>query len=145
LGLHASGHIEINHARFHDHARIGNIHFEDTIHPRKAEDDAVFHGQRAAAQACAGAARDKRNSFAMANLHDGLNLLRGSGKQDRARQYAKIREAVAFVSVQLLGRGNEAAVADDRAEFAEDGGVHRATSLKHITTEFGGERSTAAS
>ena len=49
LWEHAGGYVEINDAGFDDHAGVGEIDFEDAIHAREADDDAVFDGERAAA------------------------------------------------------------------------------------------------
>ena len=66
---------EIDDTRLDDDARVGNIHFQDAIHPREAEDDPVFNRQRATAQARAGATRDERNFLVMAEANYGLHLL----------------------------------------------------------------------
>ncbi len=123
VGLDTGGDLEIDDAGFDDNAGVGNVDFEDAIHAREAEDDAVFDGERAAAEAGTGAARDEGNLLAMADADYGLDLFSRRGKQYGAGQDTKIREAVAFVRVEFLGRGDEAAVADDGAEFVEDGGA----------------------
>src|SRR5438105_4921369 len=63
--LDASGNLEIDDSRFDDYASVREINFEDAIHAREADDDAVFDGQRAAAQAGAGAACDNFFFFMM--------------------------------------------------------------------------------
>jgi hypothetical protein len=98
-GLNATGDLQVDDSGLYHNARIGNIDFEDAIHARQAEDDSVCDRQRASAQARPRAARDERKSFAMAEPHDGLNLVGRRRKQNRAGQYAKIRETVAFVGV----------------------------------------------
>jgi hypothetical protein len=75
--LNARGHIEIDDAGLDEGAGVGEINLENAVHAREADDDAVFHGQRAAAQARARAASDKGNFFAMTQADDGLHLLRG--------------------------------------------------------------------
>lgn len=45
----ARGDVEIDDAGFDDHAGVGEIDFEDAVHAREADDDAVFYGERAAA------------------------------------------------------------------------------------------------
>jgi hypothetical protein len=45
----AGGDVEIDDAWLDDDASVGEIDFEDAVHAREADDDAVFHGERAAA------------------------------------------------------------------------------------------------
>ena len=45
----ARGDVEIDDAGFDDDAGVGEIDFEDAVHAREADDDAVFYGERAAA------------------------------------------------------------------------------------------------
>jgi hypothetical protein len=61
----------------------------------------------------------------VAGADDGLNLFRGSGQEDRARQHAEINQAVALISVKFLGRGNQAAIVNDCAQFLKDPSIHR--------------------
>jgi len=49
--LDAAGHIEIDHAGFDDYARVRQVHFQNAIHAREADDHTVFNRQRTAAQA----------------------------------------------------------------------------------------------
>ena len=44
---------------------------------------------------------------------------------DRARQHAEINQAVALISVKFLGRGNQAAIVNDCAQFLKDPSIHR--------------------
>ena len=74
----ALGDAGIDDAGLDHHARIGDIDFENAIHARQADDNAVRDRQRSAAEARAGAARHERNPFAMADAHHGLHLLGGS-------------------------------------------------------------------
>ena len=80
----APGDVQIDDPGFDNHASIREINFKDTIHPRQADDDTVFNGERPAAQACARSARNERDSFTVANSNDCLNLFRGIWQQDRA-------------------------------------------------------------
>ena len=54
-----------------------------------------------------------------------LDLFSGSGEQDGAGHDAEIRQAVALVSVQLFGRGNQAAFTNNRAKLLKNVGVHQ--------------------
>jgi len=73
------------------------INLEDAIHSRQADDDSVFNGQRAAAQACPPeAARNEGDSFTVTDSNNRLNLFRGIWQQDRARHDAEIGQAVAL-------------------------------------------------
>ena len=126
MGLDAASHVEIDDTRFDHNARIGNIHFKDVIHARQAEDNAVFDGKRAAAQAGAGTARDEWDFFAMADAQDGLNLLGGVRKQHGARENAEIGEPITFVGAEFLRRRDEAAFSDDGTKLVENSGVHSA-------------------
>ena len=83
LRLDAAGDVQIDDAGLDDDAGVGEIDFEDAVHAREADDDAVFDGQRAAAQAGAGAARDEGDLFAMADADDGLDLCGGSREEER--------------------------------------------------------------
>ena len=47
--LYPAGDFQINHARFDNHARIRQIHFQDAIHPREADHDSVFNRKRSTA------------------------------------------------------------------------------------------------
>src|SRR5215472_4582445 len=125
LRLDSPRYIKIDDAGFDDDARVGDINFQDAIHAREAEDDTAFNRQRASTEASAGATRDEGNLFAVANADDGLDLYCRRGKQHGAREHAEIRQAVTFVSVEFLRRGDHAVLADDGAEFVEDAGVHR--------------------
>jgi len=137
VGVDAPSDVKIDHTRFDDDTRVGNVNFEDAIHAGEAENNAIFDGERTAAQASAGTPRDERNFFPMADSHDGLYLLGGSGEQDCARQDAEIGQPVAFVSVKLLDRGDEAAVANDGVKLMKDSGVHGAP-VKDSTVRRGG-------
>ena len=141
LRLDDAGDVEIEDAGFDDDAGVRDVDFKDAIHAHEAEDDAVRDGERAAAQARAGATRDEGNFFAVADADDGLDLLSGRRKQHSAGHDAKIGEAVAFVGVELFGGRNEAAAAHNGAELIEDGLVQHGAFGKHITPEVGEERS----
>src|SRR5215469_1116481 len=60
----------------------------------------------------------------MADAHDGLNLLRVSGKQNGQGQNPKVRKAVALVGMQLVGGRNDAALSDNVSKFLKNPGVH---------------------
>ena len=79
----AGGDVEIDDAGLDDDAGVGEIDFEDAVHAREADDDAVFDGERAAAEAGAGAAGDEGNFFAMAEADDGLDFGGGSKGEGR--------------------------------------------------------------
>src|SRR5215471_4355271 len=74
LRLDSPRYIKIDDAGFNDDASVGDINFQDAIHAREAEDDTVFNGERAAAEARAGATRDEGNLFAVGRGEDGLDL-----------------------------------------------------------------------
>src|SRR6266849_3110045 len=67
--LHAPGDIQIDDAGFDSYARVGEIDIQDAIHAREADAYAVFDGQRTATEACAGAASNEGDAFAMADAH----------------------------------------------------------------------------
>ena len=100
--------FEVDDAGLDDDAVVGEVDFEDAVHAREADDDAVFDGERAAAQAGAGAAGDEGDAFAMAEADDGLDLFGGGGEDDGEGHDAEIGEAVAFVGAEFLGGGDEA-------------------------------------
>ena len=120
----AGGDVEIDDAGFDDDAGVGEIDFENAVHAGEADDDAVFDGERAAAKAGAGAARDEGNFFAMAEAEDGLDLCGGCGEKDGLRHDAEIGEAVALVGVEFVGGGDEGVGADDVAELLEEARIH---------------------
>ena len=78
----AGGDVEIDDAGLDDDAGVGEIDFEDAVHAREADDDAVFDGERAAAEAGAGAAGDEGSFFAMAEAENGLDFGGGVGEED---------------------------------------------------------------
>jgi len=49
LRLDAGGHVEIDDAGLDDDSGVGKIDFEDAVHAREADDDAVFDRERATA------------------------------------------------------------------------------------------------
>ncbi len=49
LRENAYGDVEIDDPWLYDDAGVGEINFEDAVHASEADDDAVFHGERAAA------------------------------------------------------------------------------------------------
>ena len=60
----------------------------------------------------------------MAHAHDGLHLLCIRGKQDCQRHDTEIRQSIAFIGVQLFGGRDQAARADDGAEFPKNASFH---------------------
>src|ERR1700722_12200826 len=120
LRRYAAGDIEIDDSGFGDYTRVGQVNFEDAVHARQADDDAVFDRERAAAQAGSRAARDKRDAFTMADAEDRLDLLRGFGEQHTKWHDAKIRQRIAFIGVEFFGGGNQAARTDNSAQFLND-------------------------
>src|ERR1700723_1202490 len=115
--------ISIDDARLRDHARVRQVDFEDAIHAGQADDDPFVYRQRTAAQPRARSARDKRNPFAMADLHNRLHFSRRSRKQNGLRQNPKVRQPGAFVGVQLWGFGAQSR-AYEGTELIEDPGFH---------------------
>ena len=111
---------EIDDARLDDDAPIGQVHFEDAVHARQADDDAVGDGQRAAAQPRSRSARNKRNPLAMADAHDRLHLLRRSRQEHGARHHAEVCQAVAFIGMQIDGEGKQSALPGNRTQLLED-------------------------
>ncbi len=99
----AGGDVQIDDAGLDDDVGVGEIDFEDAIHAREADDEAVFDGERAAAEAGAGAAGYEGNFFAMAEAEDGLDFSGGVGEKNGAGHGAEIGEGVAFVGVELVG------------------------------------------
>src|SRR6516225_3708344 len=144
LGRDATGDVQVDDSGLYDNTRVRKVHLVDAIHACQAQDNAVGDRQRTTAQARARTARNERNFFAMAEAHDGLHLLGGRRKQNRAWQYAKIREAVAFVGVQFLRRADEPTLANDRSEFVEKAKIQgpyltpflHQTSLPHYRMKF---------
>ena len=124
LRENARGDVKIDDAGLDGDASVREIDFEDAVHARETDDDAVFYGERAAAEAGAGASRYEGNFFAMAEAKDGLDFGGGVGEKHGAGHGAEIGEGVAFVGVELVGGSDEMAGADDLAEFGEQGGVH---------------------
>jgi hypothetical protein len=61
----------------------------------------------------------------VADAHDGLNLFRGIGQQDRSGQHAKINQAIALIGVEFFGRGNQAAIVNDCAQFLKNPSIQR--------------------
>jgi hypothetical protein len=61
----------------------------------------------------------------VAGADDGLNLFRGSGQEDRARQDAEINQAIALIGVKFFGGGDQAAIVNDRAQFRKNPSIHR--------------------
>jgi hypothetical protein len=120
----AVGDVEIDDAGLDDDAGVGEIDFEDAVHAGEADDDAIGYGERAAAQAGAGAAGNEGNAFAMAEAEDGLHFLRRRGEKDGLGHGTEIGEGVSVVGVELLGGSDDGAGAGDGAEFGEEGGVH---------------------
>src|SRR6266851_5521605 len=124
LRLNASGDIQVDDAGLDDHASVQKINLEDVIHSREADNNAILNWESAATQARARAARDKGNFSPMTQADNCLDLLSGSGEQDSAGHDAEIRQAVALVSVQLFGRGNQAAFTNNQEKLLKNVGVH---------------------
>jgi hypothetical protein len=101
--LDADGNVEIDYAGLDGDAGVGEIDFEDAIHAGEADDDAIFDGERAAAEAGAGAAGYEGDVFAMAEAEEGLDFGGGIGEEYGARHGAEIGEGVAFVGVEFVG------------------------------------------
>ncbi len=122
----AAGHIQINHAGFHRHARVRKIHLQNLVHARQANHDSVFHRQRAPAQSRPGAARDKWKFFAVTHADNFLHLFGGIWQQHRARQHAKICQPVALIGVEFFARSDQAARSDNFAQLLENPAFHGA-------------------
>ena len=113
--------MRIDDARLNDHVAVGDVHFKDAIHARQADDNTARGRQRASAEAGARAAADKRNPMPRADAHHGLNF-RGAARQHyRAGKHAEIRQAVAFIGLQLALPGNQAVRSDGGLEFGNVG------------------------
>lgn len=130
LWLDPAGNVQIDHPGFHNHPRILKVNFENAIHPRQANDNAVENRQRSAAQARSRTAGDKGNALSMTDADNRLQLGSIGGQQDREGHDAKIRQPVAFVGVQLFRRTDEAGRTNDRSKLFEDGGFHGRLSEK---------------
>ena len=90
----AAGDLEIRHARLRDDAKVRNVDLEDTIHFRKADEDAVGGRQRAARQARATSPRDEWHAFAMTEPYDSLDFGGGRWQHDRTGRRAQVDERV---------------------------------------------------
>ena len=90
LRLDARGDVEIDNAGLDDDAGVGEIDFEDAVHAREADDDAVFYGERPAAKASAGAAGYEGDAFAMAEAEDRLDFGGGGREEDGLGHGAEI-------------------------------------------------------
>ena len=90
-------------------------------------------------RAGAGAAGDERNLFSMAEAENGLDFGSGVGEKDGAGHGAEISEGIAFVGVEFIRRSDEAAGADNGAEFVEEGGVHVRLEERILRWEKDGE------
>ena len=124
VGLDARGDIEIDDAGFHGDAGVGDVDFEDAIHARETDDDAVIDGERAAAESGAGTSGDEGNAFAMAEAEDGLHLLGSGGQEDGGWEDAEVGEGVAFVGMEFFGGGDEGVRAEEGAELLEEVCLH---------------------
>ena len=103
---------------------IGQVDFEDTVHPRQANYHSVFYRQSAPAQARARTARHEWNVLAMANPQDLLDLLRRPGQEHGLRNHTEIRQPVTLIGFQFFLRCDQATVPRDGAELLEDTDVH---------------------
>jgi len=112
-----TGDVEIDNPGSTTTREFGKSTSRNAIHSSQADDDSVFNGERAAAQACSGAARDERDSFTVTDSNDRLDLFRGIWQQDRARHDAEIGEAVALVGMKFFRPKRLAAVAGDRSKL----------------------------
>ena len=99
----------VDDARLDYDPLIGDVDFQNVIHAGEADHDTALCGQRTATESGSRSARDEGNPVLGTHSNDGLNLLGGSGKDDRARYGAEVCKAIALVSLELARRRNQAA------------------------------------
>src|ERR1700730_17339251 len=91
------GYLQVDHTGFNHHAGVRQIDLKDAAHFGGANDNAVFYWQCASAQSSARAARHKRNTGAMTNSHDGLDLFCRAWQQNSIWHHTKIGQTVTLV------------------------------------------------
>src|SRR5262245_53102356 len=102
LRLDGQRDIQVHDAGLHYGALVGEVDFENPVHAREADGDAAGSGNRAAAQAGAGAAAYDGDSVLAGNLDDRDHVLRRPRKHDHLRT-GLVDTAVVFVQQQVFG------------------------------------------
>ena len=107
VGRDGARDVEVGDARLdHDPLRL-EVDLEDPVHPRERDDDPLRHGQRAAREAGAGAARDEGHALARADAgRPPAPPPVEPGRTTSSGVRAPAREPVAVVDAQLLGLGD---------------------------------------
>ena len=82
--------VRIDDAGLDHDALVGNVDVEDAVHAGEADDDAALGGERASAEAGAGATADEGNLVPGADTNDGLHLLSVRGSTTAAGRTRKL-------------------------------------------------------
>ncbi len=117
--------VEVRDSRLDDDALRCQVDFENPVHARQRDDDALRDGKRAARESRPRAARDERHALAGADLHGRLYLGRRAGQHDELGHRAPAGQAVAIVDAKLLGLGDHIARADGVLQLGPNGGWER--------------------
>jgi len=94
---------KIDDAGLDDGIAVAIVDFEDALHARKGDHHAAADRQAPAGQARPRSARHERHAHLAANLHDGDDLFRRSGKHDDVGPVLLDGEPVAFINEQIAG------------------------------------------
>ena len=141
-GSEALAHVQVHDAGLDPHERVLEVHGEDALQAREADDDAARDRQRAAREAGTRPARDDGDARLRRGRDAGRHLLGGAGQDDERGGHPVAREAVRGIGAQR-GRVRDAMPrADDRGhppdEFGRDAGPAHGTPA--VTSRAAGAR-----
>ena len=107
--------VQVDDAGLDDGAAVHRIDFEDTVHAGGDEEDAPLDGDRAAAEARPGAARDEGDAVVVGQPDDAGHLLGGRGEHDGLGE-PPVDGAVELEDQHVLGGVEDVFVAHDALE-----------------------------
>jgi hypothetical protein len=126
--------VEIDDARLHHRAFVGEVEFEDAVHARERDNDPALARDRSAAQARARAAPHHRNAVIARQLHDRRDVARRPGKDDHVRAVL-VHASVVFVQHQVLGAVEDASWTQQLHQPVFDSGRDHDASRRWLRAE----------
>ena len=114
------GDMAVDHAGFYCDSLIGNVDREDSVHARKADDNAACEWEGAAGESGTGAPGDEGDAMPGTDADNGLNFFSGARQDDGGRQSTKSSETVALVGLELIALYDHSVVADYRAKLRQN-------------------------
>ena len=118
--------LQVGHARLDDDALVVQVDVDDPPHPRQDDQHAVLHRKRAARQARARSARDRRHAGVVTRLDDAPHLVRIPGQHRGARHDRVLQQPVGLVRAQLVLVREDVLVAADLGQLGDQlvGGIY---------------------